>query len=99
MWREYVPLTADGMLCVIYFDLLDRSWHLSRCVRRIALRSWCGLVVLHDTHLVLCDDRQIDLEVTLPAAVAPAIFVNAGGLSGVRPTGRLPCARIKGLQV
>ncbi len=31
VWREYMALTtADGMLCVIYFDLLDQSWHLSR---------------------------------------------------------------------
>ncbi len=31
VWREYIALTTtDGMLCVIYFDLLDQSWHLSR---------------------------------------------------------------------
>ena len=31
VWREYMALTtADGLLCVIYFDLLDQSWYLSR---------------------------------------------------------------------
>jgi hypothetical protein len=28
VWHKYLTLTtADGMLCVIYFDLLDESWH------------------------------------------------------------------------
>jgi hypothetical protein len=31
VWREYIALTtADGMLCVIYFDPHDQTWHLSR---------------------------------------------------------------------
>ena len=31
VWREYIALTTvDGLLCVIYFDLLDQTWHLSR---------------------------------------------------------------------
>ncbi len=31
IWREYVALTTtDGLLCVIYFNLLDQNWYLSR---------------------------------------------------------------------
>jgi hypothetical protein len=30
VWREYLALTTtDGLLCVVYFDLLNQSWHLS----------------------------------------------------------------------
>ena len=29
-WREYMTIiTADGLLCIIYFDLLEQTWHLS----------------------------------------------------------------------
>ena len=31
VWREYIALTtAGGLLCVIYLDLLDQNWYLSR---------------------------------------------------------------------
>lgn len=31
VWREYIALTtADGLLCVLYFDLLGRGWHMSK---------------------------------------------------------------------
>lgn len=31
VWREYMALTtADGFLCVIYFNLLDQNWYLSK---------------------------------------------------------------------
>jgi hypothetical protein len=31
VWREYMALTtASGLLCVIYFNLLDQNWYLSK---------------------------------------------------------------------
>ncbi|HEY3341712.1 MAG TPA: DUF6504 family protein [Anaerolineae bacterium] len=31
VWREYMALTtAGGLLCVIYFNLLDQNWYLSK---------------------------------------------------------------------
>jgi hypothetical protein len=31
VWREYIALTTmDGLLCVVYFDLLEQRWHLSK---------------------------------------------------------------------
>jgi len=30
VWREYIALTtADGLLCVLYFDLAGQTWHLA----------------------------------------------------------------------
>ena len=30
-WREYMAVTtADGLFCVIYFDLITQQWRLSR---------------------------------------------------------------------
>ena len=31
VWREYIALTTqDGLLCVLYFDLTEQVWRLSR---------------------------------------------------------------------
>lgn len=31
VWREYMAVTtADGLFCVIYFDLITQQWRLSR---------------------------------------------------------------------
>ena len=31
VWREYIALTtADGLLCVLYFDLAAQWWRLSK---------------------------------------------------------------------
>ena len=31
VWREYLALTTTGgLLCVIYFNLLDQNWYLSK---------------------------------------------------------------------
>lgn len=31
VWRDYLALlTTEGLLCVIYYDLLDQEWRLSK---------------------------------------------------------------------
>jgi hypothetical protein len=31
VWREYMAVTTrDGLLCVVYFNLIDRQWYLAR---------------------------------------------------------------------